>query len=357
MSLPPGKKIVYRWDLDKTYLRTEFDSLRDLWRTAFEAPNYKETMPAATVLVRELQRTSAAGFHILSGSPELMRKPLEAKLRLDGIEWDSLTLKPSVQNLLRGRFRFLKDQVAYKLGALLRSRLKIGNAYNEILFGDDAEADAFVYSLYGDILADRVPLSTLRVIFERAKLYPTHAEELMALVSTLRDRKHTPSSRDQESTGVVMIFINLERMSAPRMFSEFGGRVCPCFNYFETALVLLDLGYIDLHQALSVAASLATHPSSSPDALLASYRDLARRGRIGRETFELLRGAGAQLSLERYGRAHGDLEAFIAHLGLESPPPQVALSIRPIPIDYFALYERDRQRAKAAKRRAKFNRF
>ena len=32
---------IARWDLDKTYLRTEFDSLRDLVKTALERPDQK----------------------------------------------------------------------------------------------------------------------------------------------------------------------------------------------------------------------------------------------------------------------------------------------------------------------------
>ena len=35
-SEPPH---IYRWDLDKTYLRTDFDTLRDLVRTAIERPD------------------------------------------------------------------------------------------------------------------------------------------------------------------------------------------------------------------------------------------------------------------------------------------------------------------------------
>ena len=98
--------------------------------------------------------------HILSGSPEQMRRRLEDKLRLDGISWDSFTLKPNLQNLLRLRFRAVRDQLGYKLPALLASRAELGETRRgrraratETLFGDDAEADAYVYSLYADFLA------------------------------------------------------------------------------------------------------------------------------------------------------------------------------------------------------------
>ncbi|HEX6241294.1 MAG TPA: hypothetical protein VFZ61_10390, partial [Polyangiales bacterium] len=143
-----ARRTVYRWDLDKTYLSTDFDSLSGLWRAAMEKAEDKRTFPGARSLLRELGETGHRGLYILSGSPEQMRKVLEQKLHLDGIRWDGLVLKPSLNRLLRGRFRFLRDQVSYKLSALLSSRLSIAAPYDEVMFGDDAEADAFVYSLY-----------------------------------------------------------------------------------------------------------------------------------------------------------------------------------------------------------------
>src|SRR5277367_1803544 len=107
---------IARWDLDKTYLRTDFDTVRDLVRTAFERPDEKRTNPGASTLLREMVR-SGVSVHILSGSPEQMRRKLEDKLRLDGIQWDSFTLKPNLQNLLRLRFRAVRDQLGYKLPA------------------------------------------------------------------------------------------------------------------------------------------------------------------------------------------------------------------------------------------------
>ena len=146
---------ISRWDLDKTYLRTEFDTVRDLVRTAFERADEKRTNPGAATLLREMARAGVS-IHILSGSPEQMRRRLEDKLRLDGIVWDSFILKPNLQNVLRLRFRAVKDQLGYKLPALLRARTAVGDSdARETLFGDDAEADAFVYALYADIMAGR----------------------------------------------------------------------------------------------------------------------------------------------------------------------------------------------------------
>src|SRR5258708_23253433 len=130
---------IARWDLDKTYLRTEFDTVRDLLRTALERPDEKRTNPGASTLLREMVRAGVR-VHILSGSPEQMRRRLEDKLRLDGIAWDTFTLKPNLQNVLRLRFRAVKDQLGYKLPALLNARASIGvgpgeELQHETLFG------------------------------------------------------------------------------------------------------------------------------------------------------------------------------------------------------------------------------
>ena len=143
---------IARWDLDKTYLRTEFDTLRDIVRTAFEPAERKKTVPGASTLLREIAATGAS-IHILSGSPEQLRDKLEEKLRLDGARWDTFTLKPNLRNVLRLRFRAVRDQLGYKLPALLGARAKLssprrpnGELVKEILIGDDAESDALIYS-------------------------------------------------------------------------------------------------------------------------------------------------------------------------------------------------------------------
>jgi hypothetical protein len=59
---------IARWDLDKTYLRTDFDTLRDLVRTAIERPDQKRTVPGAAALLRELGRAGVE-THILSRQP------------------------------------------------------------------------------------------------------------------------------------------------------------------------------------------------------------------------------------------------------------------------------------------------
>ena len=74
-GLPPGApapRHTFRWDLDKTYLRTEFDSLSDLARAAIETAADKQAYPGATALLRAL-RQDGHRICIVSGSPTQMR--------------------------------------------------------------------------------------------------------------------------------------------------------------------------------------------------------------------------------------------------------------------------------------------
>ncbi len=265
---------IARWDLDKTYLRTEFDSLRDLVRTALERPDQKRTNPGASTLLREMVR-SGVRVHILSGSPEQMRRRLEDKLRLDGITWDTFTLKPNLQNLLRLRFRAVRDQLGYKLPALLHARARLAERgepaaeSTESLFGDDAEADAYVYSLYADFVSGRVGEDVLLRVLERGRVYEDVVAEAMETARTV-----------ERADAVQRILIHLERQTPPDDFRKYGGRVVPFYNYLQAAFVLFEDGRLGPDGLLRVAVELVTEHRFDGDALARSYLDLARRGHL-----------------------------------------------------------------------------
>ena len=166
---PKPPRHTFRWDLDKTYLRTEFDSLKDLAKSAFETAADKQAYPGAASLLRSLRGDGDDHrICIVSGSPSQMRQVLAAKLRLDGVEYDEFVLKNNLRNILRGRFRALRAQIPYKLPAMLESRTRVA-APHETLFGDDAEADAIIYCLYADLIAGRVSQNDLERVLTAAR--------------------------------------------------------------------------------------------------------------------------------------------------------------------------------------------
>ena len=339
----PRGLLAYRWDLDKTYLRTEFDTVRDWLRLAFETAEDKRTVPGAAALLRELTETHPRGIYIVSGSPTQLRKVLEAKLRLDGVRWDALVLKPQLRNILRGRFRFIKDQVGYKLAALFESRATLEPNVLEYMFGDDAELDATIYSLYSDVCTGRVSLDVLREVLTHSGAY----EDVVPAVVALAEKV-------PRGGGALRVFIHLDRVSAPVDFAGLGGRVVPFHNYLQPALVLLEEGAIDPIAACRVASELLGEHGFTADALTASYFDLGRRGFLG---------PGAARSLAAFVDSVDDpvlgvgdapqLRAFSEGLrregAFELPETSPA---EPEAIDYLEHFLKDKARAKAAKRRA-----
>ena len=333
-------RVVYRWDLDKTYLRTEFDTVRDLLRTAFESASQKRTVPGAAALLRELRATEPLGIYIVSGSPAQLRRVLEAKLRLDGIRWDGFTLKPQLSNILRGKFRFLKDQVGYKLSVLLESRQRLAPQIDEFMFGDDAEADAFIYSIYSDLCAGRVALDVLERVLHNAGVYEDDLPRILELAEDAP--RHDGGKR---------IFIHLDRVSSPDGFEAFGRRVVPFYNYLQPALVLLEQGAVRPDSVLRVAAELVLGHGFTGDALAASYVDLVGRGHLGRGAAEQLAEAFEEVEETHFIRTYATLASFLDQL--EPAAQQMPEEARPVldDIDYVELFARDRLRARLAKER------
>lgn len=327
---PPRR--IYRWDLDKTYLQTEFDTFRQLVRTAFQKAADKVAVPGAAALIRELRAQGDARLCIISGSPKQMRAVLEEKLKLDGVEWDELVLKDNVGNLLRGRFRAMREQVGYKLPALLESRVKGPAEAEEVLFGDDAEADAFVYSFYADLVAGRVGEQTLEGVLDACRVYPDDAT-----------RVRRSLARIDRADPVRRIFIHLDRLTPPAHFTRYGPRVVPIFNYFQAALVLMADGHLSAPQVLRVALEMVQTAGYNLLTLSNSFQDLLRRGLplqgVAGALTEALHGPNAVLNALR--PMPDIVAAFTKRIaalgGAVAPVTQPA-------IDYLALVEDTRRR-------------
>lgn len=263
---------VFRWDLDKTYLRTEFDTVGDLLKSAFETAMDKRAYPGATALLRALYSTDEHRICIISGSPSQMRSVLAAKLRLDGIKPHEFVLKNNLGNLVRGRFRSLRAQIPYKLPALLASRAALTGTPHETLLGDDAEADAIIYSLYADIVAGRVGADELARIMAASRAYDDEIATTLALAGRVRP-----------CACVERIFIHLDRRSPTARFAPFGRRLVPIYNYFQAALVLYEDRHLTARQVLFVATEMLESKEYQLPTLANSLQDLLRRGRMSRE--------------------------------------------------------------------------
>jgi hypothetical protein len=212
---------VFVWDVDKTYLSTHFSSMRGILRIPIEMAVDKRAIPGMPEVLRGLrhgpgERYAAVPLYFLSASPKELRKVLERKMLLDGVEYDGLILKDWTRAILGGRPGRLKEQVGFKLCALLTAWRSRTTAV-EYLFGDDTEQDAEAFHLYAQMLA--------------GELRGEQADRAMALAAVATDDRACVHAllRTLPAThgSVGRAFIHLERGTPPSFFSKFGGLVVP----------------------------------------------------------------------------------------------------------------------------------
>lgn len=322
-------RFVTRWDLDRTYLRSRFDTLSELFATALEKVEEKRTVPGATAVLRALGQAGGR-VHILSGSPRQMRRKLAAKLELDGVKWDELTLKPNLSNLLQLRLGALRDQLGYKLPELLEARLLEerrfgrGAITREVLVGDDSESDAFVYSLYADLCAGRVSSRELERVLSAGATRDPIVIRCQAALAEL-PRANTIDS----------ILIHLDAQSPPSVFSRFGTRVIPFYNYLQAALVLLERDFLDGASVIRIAREFITSHGFAADAVGRSYQDLLRRGHAAGTAATRLEPALVNASSELPRELVAELSAAVA--SMRSVPDDVQVHSRPAQVDYAEL--------------------
>ncbi len=332
----PPPRHTFRWDLDKTYLRTEFDSIVDLAKSAIETAADKQAYPGATALLRALKQEGHR-ICIVSGSPTQMRTTLTAKLALDGIAYDEFVLKNNLKNILKGRFRALRAQIPYKLPAMLRSRIGAA-AERETLFGDDAEADAIIYCLYADLVAGTVGVSDLERVLVASRAYEDDTARILDLA---RDVPKGPA--------VQRMFIHLDRRSPPLGFRRFGPRLVPVFNYFQAAMVLYEDKVLSARQVVFVALEMLDSGQYELGHLATSVQDIIRRGRVSRETALQLTAEAAEAAKSGALSGREDLPPFesiaesfrarVRELGTTSTPP-VELAE---PLDYVRLVDEEHE--------------
>jgi hypothetical protein len=274
--------IVCRWDLDKTYLKSEFETFRELVRIPFEKAEDKVAAPGVAALIRALRDTAtrreeSIRVYFISASPPQIGRAIRQKLALDGVEYDGIVFKDQLHRIMRGKFRHLREQVGYKLTELLKARRNDLPETREYLFGDDWESDPLIYSLYADVLAGRVAPPDLRTILERIRVDRPLVEQAVHLAETV---EHVDAVR--------RIFINLEKRTPTGTFHSYGQRLVPAFNYFQTAACLYQDGALDEGGVATVVRSLFEDWSYSAERLVNSLADVERRGHLRRATALLL---------------------------------------------------------------------
>ena len=184
------------WDIDKTYLDTHFERLRDVLRALFESAVDKRSRAGVIPLLQGLatkRNGAAAPLYFISASPPQLRPVLEQKIALDGLKCNGMALKDAVALVSAGRLHRVRRHIAYKLTALLSYRAEWPAAAQEWLYGDDSESDALIYSLYARIRAGKLVGECLQR--ELAELRVGEADQLAISALASDAHEHAPGAQ------------------------------------------------------------------------------------------------------------------------------------------------------------------
>ncbi len=269
---------VLLWDIDKTYLDTEFSSWRGLLAIPFEFAIDKRTIPGSVPLLRALRRgpgehSAIVPLYFVSGSPPQLRRVIERRMTLDGVDFDGITFKDQWALLVKGRLSEIRAQIGYKLAALLLYRREIPSRAKWLCFGDDVESDAVVFGLFAEVCTG-LRSDALEARLQRLEVPRHHIATLCELASGL------PTGTNP----VEKIFIHLERGSRPDAFSD--PRVVPTRSYIQTVLVLCGMGRIRPDAIGTVARDLRLNGMSDA-ALREHVQDAGTRLGVATEWLEL----------------------------------------------------------------------
>ena len=153
--------IVVRSDVDMTYLFTDFHSFSAMRRLLKLPADKRETLEGMEDVYKLLRDKEGENrpLSFISGSPVFFKRVLENKMKLDGVKYDEIVLKPFKKLFSSGTLNpipLIKEQVGYKLHALMRLRQNIPQQSKEVLLGDDTEADPIIYALYTQLIRRKI---------------------------------------------------------------------------------------------------------------------------------------------------------------------------------------------------------
>lgn len=281
-KLVENSEVVFVWDIDKTYLDTHFETLRGLIRTALEKAFQKRNIPGTGSLVRaitssrdESEQSKPFPIYFISASPPQLERRIRAKLELDGIKPYGIFFKDNLRNLRPKYFRRLNKHVGFKLQALLELRTRLRADVKQVLWGDDSESDAIIYSIYSDICARRIAPDDVRHILERFMVPKPQREYVLDLQSQI------PTQDPVEK-----IYINLANDTDPDYYAKFGRRMLATFNTFQVALDLYQDKRITSDQLLRVGQDMIVNYAYTPEQLLQAMDELIRRKILAKESVE-----------------------------------------------------------------------
>jgi hypothetical protein len=237
-----GQGVHVFCDLDKTYLETEFESWIKMAKIPFESPHDKITVPGASEVLEfvrwggEPRRSEVprSAIHFVSSSPPQLRLALDGKLTMDNLEWSSDTFKNQSYNLKMARIDLLRHHIAYKTKAILDVACRLPPASRLLMFGDNAEFDAYIYTGVRMFLEKRVDQLGLKDWLRGAKV------EEAVISQVVRPELQAPDSLE-----VVGIFIRNVPGYSTSVSSRFEATWFQFDHWLQVAWSLIKMRIID----------------------------------------------------------------------------------------------------------------
>jgi hypothetical protein len=272
---------IFVSDIDRTYLDTQIDSLGGLLRAAFETPERKANIPGFSTILRAVRRGPHEApqknpLFFLSASPPQISAKIFTKMKLDGVEHDGVIFKNQLRHIQSGNFNKLREQLSYKLAALMLLWARSPKNAKIIFFGDDSESDAVVISLFAEVVAGGIrglELSELLTSLGVGKAEALHVGWASRNLGEPRFPVHAA-------------FINLETGSQPNYYERLGPFLFATESSLQVALTLAEFGLIRARAVVSVARDIILHHDVSPQELAATIEVGAIRGLYSTDTIE-----------------------------------------------------------------------
>lgn len=226
----------YVFDIDKTYLETPFEAPWQLLKVPFEFAIDKKVVAGMPELIRNLRRgagtdvaVACVPIYFVSASPPQLRYTFQRRMMLDGVEYDGFVLKDWSAILKSGQWQRLKQQIGFKLAALLTLRL-CRPLSQEILFGDDFESDPIIYQLYSRMLQPGQDAETWR------QELMAHGVSAVDCTCVLKLWRQLPVVRGR----VDAIYIRRVRTQGPQRNEQSTEAEAPTTGAGETKVVYFD---------------------------------------------------------------------------------------------------------------------
>jgi hypothetical protein len=275
---------IYIWDIDGTYLDTKLDSKRAIMKTAFEKAIEKKNIPGSDELIRALrkgyddEKDQLNPLFFITASPPELENAITQKMRLDGVQYDGITYKSFLGLMERFSFSHLTQQYAYKLNALLDNRLKFPTQSKEVLFGDNYENDADIYSLYAQLIDEKPNYFNIKKRLREKVQDDIYVDDIMEKVRQIES---------SDDTTVKSIYIHLtSNKTTIDDYKDYPEILIPIRNFFEASARLYEDKHISFSSVKKVMDKILTYPHQIKTSLIDGIKDFASRGYIQEVTLE-----------------------------------------------------------------------